>query len=169
MNISMKHFFSISNITTGMVVVLVVLFLNQFMYLLPIHIGAFIVTITAVVIADLHALLWVLGKISMLQRKRLTILHDVVGVGLVVSITSGFILFLPLREYLVTVEAFWVKLAFVLVLIINSFVIARHLHIPTSRTFVSLTKRERRPLLISGAASAVSWAAVFASALLLDV
>jgi hypothetical protein len=105
----------------------------------------------------------------MLQRKRLTILHDVVGVGLVVSITSGFILFLPLREYLVTVEAFWVKLAFVLVLIINSFVIARHLHIPTSRTFVSLTKRERRPLLISGAASAVSWAAVFASALLLNV
>jgi len=165
----MKNFFSLSNIITGIVVVLVILFLNQFMYLLPIHIGAFIVTITAVIIADLHAALWVLGKIPMVQRKRLTVLHDVVSVGLVISITSGFILFLPLREYLVTVEAFWVKLAFVLVLIINSFVIARHMHIPTSRTFGSLTRRERRPLLISGAVSAVSWVTVFACALLLNV
>lgn len=68
-----------------------------------------------------------------------------------------------------TVEAFWVKMAFVGVLIINGFVIARHMHIPTTRTFSSLSKKERRPLFLSGAASGVSWIAVFVSALLLNV
>ena len=148
---------------------LATILLNQFMYVLPIHIGAFILTITAVIIADLHALLWARGKLPLLESRRLQMLHNAVSTGLLVSITSGFIMFLPLREYLVTVEAFWVKLAFVLVLIINSFVIARHMHVPTSRTFTSLTKQERRPLLISGAVSTISWIIVFASALLLNV
>ena len=139
------------------------------MYLLPLHIGAFIVTITAVIIADLQAILWAMGKLPTLKPQRLKVLHNVVSTGLLVSITSGFIMFLPLREYLVTVEAFWVKLAFVGVLIINSFVIARHMHIPTTRTFSSLSKKARRPLFLSGAASGVSWIVVFASALLLNV
>jgi len=147
----------------------VVILLNQFMYLLPLHIGAFIVTITAVIIADLQAILWAMGKLPALKPQRLKVLHNVVSTGLLVSITSGFIMFLPLREYLVTVEAFWVKLAFVGVLIINSFVIARHMHIPTTRTFSSLSKKARRPLFLSGAASGVSWIVVFASALLLNV
>lgn len=146
-----------------------VILLNQFMYLLPLHIGAFIVTITAVIIADLQAILWAMGKLPALKPQRLKVLHNVVSTGLLVSITSGFIMFLPLREYLVTVEAFWVKLAFVGVLIINSFVIARHMHIPTTRTFSSLSKKARRPLFLSGAASGVSWIVVFASALLLNV
>ena len=165
----MKNIFSLLNITTSIAVVLVVILLNQFMYLLPIHIGAFILTITAVIIADLHALLWARGKLPLLESRRLKMLHNVVSTGLLVSITSGFIMFLPLREYLVTVEAFWVKMAFVLVLIINSFVIARHMHIPTTRTFPSLSKKARRPLFLSGAASGVSWIVVFASALLLNV
>jgi hypothetical protein len=161
--------FSISSITTSIIIVSVVILLNQFMYLLPLHIGAFIVTITAVIIADLQAILWAMGKLPALKPQRLKVLHNVVSTGLLVSITSGFIMFLPLREYLVTVEAFWVKLAFVGVLIINSFVIARHMHIPTTRTFSSLSKKARRPLFLSGAASGVSWIVVFASALLLNV
>jgi hypothetical protein len=165
----MKNMFPISHIITGIGVVLVVVLLNQFMYLLPLHIGAFVITISAVIIADLQALLWVRGRLSTLKPQRLKVLHNVVSIGLLVSITSGFLMFLPLREYLVTVEAFWVKLAFVGVLIINSFVIARHMHIPTTRTFLSLSKKERRPLFLSGAASGVSWIVVFASALLLNV
>jgi len=165
----MKSIFPISQITTGIGVVLVVILLNQFTYLLPLHIGAFIVTITAVIIADLQALLWVRGRLLTLQGSRLKVLHNVISTGLLVSITSGFLMFLPLRGYLVTVEAFWVKMAFVGVLIINGFVIARHMHIPTTRTFSSLSKKERRPLFLSGAASGVSWIAVFVSALLLNV
>ena len=165
----MKNMFSMGGIITGIGVVLVVVLLNQFMYLLPLHIGAFIVSITAVIIADLQAILWVRGKLPMLESRRLKALHTVVSTGLLVSITSGIIMFMPLREYLVTVEAFWVKMAFVGVLIINSFVIARHLHTPTTRTFSSLTKKERRPLFLNGAASGVSWIVVFASALLLNV
>lgn len=165
----MKNLFSVLNITTALIVVSVVLLLNQFMYLLPVHIGTFIITITAVIIADLHALLWVLGKLPTLQPRRLSALHYVVSTGLMVAVTSGFLLFLPLRDYLVTVEAFWVKVFFVLVLIINSFVISQHMHIPTTRTFSSLTKKERRPLLISGAVSGISWITVFVAALSLNV
>ena len=159
--------FSSLGIITGIVVVAVVVLVNQFMYLLPIHIGAFVITITAVIIADLHALLWVLGKLPTLQKSRIAAMHYIVSTGLMVSVTSGFLLFLPLSKYLVTVEAFWVKMAFVAVLIINSFVIARHMNTPATRTFLSLTKQERLPLVISGAASAISWIMVFASALLL--
>lgn len=143
--------------------------LNQFMYLLPIHIGAFVVTIIAVVIADVQALLWVIGKLPTLHKRPIDVLHYLVSVGLFVSVTSGAFLFWPLREYLVTVETFWVKMVFVAVLIINSFVIAQHMHIPTKRTFASLSTVERRPLLISGGASAVGWVTVFVAALLLPV
>jgi hypothetical protein len=166
---NMKNIFSPLNIIIAISAVSAVLILNQFIYLLPIHIGSFVITITAVVIADLYALLWVIGKLSTLRSWCVTGLHYVVGTGLLVSITSGFVMFLPLREYLVTVEAFWVKVAFVIVLIINSFVIGQHMHIPTSQTFSSLTKKDRRPLIVSGAVSAISWITVFVSALMLNV
>ena len=165
----MKNTFSILRIAISLLVVLMILLLNQFMYLLPIHIGSFIITITAVIIADVQALLWARGKLPMLQSRPLIFLHSVVSVGLLTSITSGVLLFWPLREYLVTVEAFWVKVVFVGVLIINAFIIGRHMHIPTTRTFSSLSKKARRPLFLSGAASGVSWIVVFASALLLNV
>jgi hypothetical protein len=165
----MKNIFTILNISKAVVVVGAVLLLNQFIYLLPVHIGAFVVTITGVILADLYALLWVIGKFPTLQSRYLTGLHYVVGTGLLVSITSGFLMFWPLREYLVTVEAFWVKVVFVMVLIINSFVISAHMHIHTTQTFSSLSKTQRLPLFLSGATSAISWVTVFVAALLLNV
>lgn len=165
----MKNRFSIRNISTAFVVAGVVLLLNQFMYLLPVHISAFVVTIVAVVLADLYALLWAIGKCPTLHRRYVVGLHYIVGTGLVTSIVSGVLMFWPLREYLITVEAFWVKIVFVVVLIINSFVISSHMYIPTTQTFSSLSPKERRPLLLSGAVSAISWITVFAAALLLDV
>jgi hypothetical protein len=165
----MKHIFSFPALITGIVVVVAVVLLNQFMYLLPIHVGAFVVTIVAVIIADLQALLWVIGKLPTLKRRPINVLHYIVSAGLFASVTSGAFLFWPLREYLVTVETFWVKMVFVAVLIINSFVIARHMHVPTTQTFASLSPAQRRPLLLSGAASAISWVTVFVAALLLPV
>jgi len=139
------------------------------MYILPVHIGSFIITITSVIIADIHALLWVIGKLQTLSHRRMITLHNIVSIGLFVSITSGIIMFWPLREYLLTVTAFWVKMIFVVALVINSFIIARHVNIPTTRTFVSLTKNEQRPLIVSGLVSTVSWIGAFTSALFLGI
>ena len=165
----MKHILSFPTIMTGIIVVSSVAVLNQIMYLLPIHIGAFVITIIAVIIADLQALLWVIGKLSTLKRRPINVLHHMVSVGLFVSVSTGVFLFWPLREYLVTVETFWIKMVFVAVLIINSFVIARHMHVPTTQTFASLSAAQRRPLLMSGAVSAISWITVFVAALLLPI
>lgn len=131
---------------------------------LLVHITAFFVNISAVIIADVHAAGWVLGKLSTLPTRRMCFLHRFVQVGLVVSIASGFYMFYPLRDYLLTVPAFYVKIAFVLALLINAGVIGKHLHIATSRTFAEVTGKERRLLIISGAVSTISWVGVFTAA-----
>ena len=161
--------FSFYQIIIGALIVGVVFFISQFMYILPVHIGSFIITITAVIIADIHATLWTLGKLSVLPLQRMNLLHYLVSIGLLASVTSGFIMFLPLQEYLFSVTAFWLKMIFVLALIVNSFVISHHLKTITSRTFASLTKNERQPLFISGFISAISWIGAFISALFLGL
>lgn len=143
---------------------LIVVALSQQMYLLPVHIGAFFVTIAAVVIADLHAALWVLGKIEVLPKKRMRALHLFVGYGLLVSILSGFIMFLPLQDYLLSHLPFWIKLGFVGALVINSFVISTHMNVAASRSFKSLERKERTILLISGIVSTISWIGAFTAA-----
>ncbi len=159
----------LNKVIIGVLIVGAVFTVSQFMYLLPLHITSFVVTITAVIIADVHALLWTLGKIPILPRKRMVFLHYLVGVGLFTSIVSGAIMFWPLQDYLLTVPAFWAKMTFVLALVINSFIISKHLHTSITRSFSSLTKKERLPLFVSGGVSAVGWAGAFVSALFLGL
>jgi hypothetical protein len=153
----------------GFLSIAVVVFVSQFMYVLPLHIASFVVTIIAVIIADFHALLWMIGKYPTLPSRRMGTLHYVVSIGLLVSLTSGFLMFLPLREELLSISAFWVKMIFVLALVVNSFVISRHMHIPTTQTFASLTTGTRNVLLVSGLISSVCWAGAFFSALSLGM
>lgn len=124
---------------------------------LTVHIGTVFVLVPLVVIADLFALLWVLGRIDRLDVRILRTLHRLVYVGIALMITSGAIMFQSYQGYLLATPAFYVKMGFVAALIINSFVVGAHLHTATTRTFAELTWAERRPLLISGAVSTVSW------------
>lgn len=135
------------------------------MYVLPIHIASFVVTISVVLVSDIYALAWVLGKKAVLSKQKLTGLHNLIKLGLLVSVTTGALMFWPAREYLVTSPAFWVKMFFVFVLIINGYLIGRHLNIPPTKSFASLEKDEKRPLIISALVSTISWITVFVSAL----
>lgn len=72
-------------------------------------------------------------------------------------IITGFSLFWPLREFLLTRPQFYLKMSFVIALIINSIVISYLQKIATTRSFASLTLKEKLPLFISGAFSTVCW------------
>jgi hypothetical protein len=148
-------------ILVALAIILVLVVINKFIYVLPFHVGAFFITLIAVVVADLQALLWVLGKLPTLDKKQIHRLHSMVEVGLLVIVTTGILLALPVADYLVTITAFLLKMTFVFALIINSFVIKRHMDIPTTRTFASLTTGEKIPLLVSGLVSSASWIGAF--------
>lgn len=72
-------------------------------------------------------------------------------------ITTGLTLFWPMKEYLLTLPQFYIKMAFVATLICNGFVVGRLQKKASTRTFSSLSPRERTPLFISGAVSTLSW------------
>lgn len=74
-------------------------------------------------------------------------------------ITTGFLLALPSWTYRLQQPVFYVKMGFVLVLVINAFAIGKLARLAATKPFASLTKEEQRTLLISGALSGISWVA----------
>lgn len=134
------------------------------MEVLTIHISAFIITILLVIVSDLHALGWVTGFLKRLPQKRLITLHILVSAGLATSITTGLFLFWPEREYLLTDPAFQIKLLLVLMLIINAWVIHRHMQIAFTQTFRELSINTKLFLLLSGLVSTGGWIGIFFAA-----
>ncbi len=122
-----------------------------------VHIISLGLTICAIAVADHTGLDWVRGKRATVQAHKLTQLHWAVGIGLGLMIGSGFALFWPMREYLLASPAFYVKMAFVLALVINSLVIERLMHVATTSPFKQLHDATKKKLLLSGTVSAVSW------------
>lgn len=151
----------LKKISIVVVTILVLSLLSKFMYVVPIHVGAFFITIVAVIIADSSALAWMLGRKKLLEKKTLHLLHNIVNFGLLVIVVTGVLMFIPLQDYLLEVPVFMGKMVFVLALIINSFVIGKHVNLPTTRSYASLSKSEKIPLLISGAVSTMSWLGAF--------
>lgn len=132
--------------------------------ILPLHIAAVTWTVIVILLADHEGYVWVRGKEETLDPERLKHYHRIILTGLIFLIVTGAILFWPLRDYLFTAPVFYIKMAFVFALIINSFAIDRFLHVATKRSFKSLTKKERLPLFASGAVSAVSWVGAIVAA-----
>jgi len=133
--------------------------------LLQIHLFAVFTTIGLVIVADLHGLAWILGKIETSPKQRMMRLHQLVWVGLITIGFSGLMMFLLFyHEYLVSVTAFWIKMGFVLALFINAAVIGRLAKTSYTNKFSELSSKERLPLLISGCISAVAWIGAFTTA-----
>lgn len=130
---------------------------------LTIHIGSFLWNITLVVISDLFAGLWVLGKIKILPQTTMQRLHYLIVCGLVVSIGSGALLFSTVSSYLLEQPAFITKVLLVATLIVNAFLIHRHIPTATNRPFADVSRTERLPLLASGVLSTACWIGVIIS------
>lgn len=124
---------------------------------LYIHLGTLGFVALLVLFADHQALSWVLGHKEKLDGKTIQTVHYLTLVGLVVMIISGITMALPLTEYLLTVPAFFIKMGFVLALVINSFFIGKLMHTAVNHSYKSLAFSEKLPLFISGAVSGISW------------
>lgn len=131
------------------------------MYLLPIT-GTFhglVVLITALVIiySDHQGFLYFRGKKQTLSPAFITWSHRLVWVGLAIIIISGVLLVLPAWEYRLSQGAFYVKMGFVLVLIMNGLAIGKLSHKASSVPFVALSSEEKKTLLVSGGLSFIGW------------
>lgn len=125
--------------------------------LLPLHLTSLLYALVSVVRADHLGFLWIRGKSDTLDPKRVSTLHKHSFVGLSLMIVTGILLFLPMREYLLSRPQFFVKMAFVATLVINGFAIGKLKNIASTRKFSSLSLREKAPLFISGFISTISW------------
>lgn len=131
------------------------------------HLSSLALAVGGILYADTLAFSWMRGKKDTLWRTHLLRAHYIVSAALILLILSGTYLFWPMHTYLLHQPLFYLKMSFVLALVINSFVINKIMHVSTHKTFKSLEQMERLPLFISGTVSAVCWLGAGVSALLL--
>jgi hypothetical protein len=124
---------------------------------LPLHLISLAYVAWNIFHADHMGFDWMRGKVATLDVSRVRKYHHGSWIGLGLMIATGFALFWPLREFLLTRPEFYVKMAFVITLICNGFVIGKLQNTATTKTFASLSATEKLPLIISGAVSTISW------------
>lgn len=123
----------------------------------PLHFIVLGFTAWNVVLADHMGFTWIQGKAKTLNANNVKKYHYRVWTGLGLMILTGFFLFWPLREFLLTRTQFYVKMAFVTTLFINSFIIGYLKETAITKTYASLSLKEKLPFFISGALSTACW------------
>jgi hypothetical protein len=125
--------------------------------LLPLHLLSLLYILWNIAHADHLGFSWMRGKIKILNEEKVHVYHRGSWVGLSCMLFTGFLLFLPMREYLLTRPQFYIKMAFVITLICNGFVIGKLQKTATTKTYASLSFYEKAPLVTSGAISITAW------------
>ena len=121
------------------------------------HVPVLLVTVAAILYSDHKALAYMLGREQMLSRQFVRWSHGIVWVGLLAMIVTGVALTLPALEYRLGQAAFYVKMGFVLVLVMNAFAIGRISKMATATPFNALSDEQRSTLLVSGGLSVFGW------------
>lgn len=125
--------------------------------MLTVHLIIVIATVAVVLYSDEQALLWFLGKKQRLEKRSVDRLHMIVTWGLGLIILTGGYLYSRAPLAFLTSSVFLVKMAAVIALILNTYVIGRLSAVATSRSYASLSFKERVPLFISGGISVLGW------------
>lgn len=125
---------------------------------LPLHLLVLLFTAWNILQADHLGFKWITGKVNVLNESDVRKYHVRVWAGLIGMILTGFIMFWPMHEYLLTRWQFLVKASFVLALVANGFAIGNIQKVATKKWYKELTLREKIPLFISGAVSTIGWA-----------
>ena len=134
---------------------------------LPLHLLILLATAVGIFKADKLGMAWMRGKKEMLDAAVLERYHWWVVAGLAGMILTGIGLVLPNPNDYIHNPAFVMKMVLVGMLVVNSAVIGSLMKIATVRSYASLSTREKLPLFISGAVSAVGWiGAVIAATML---
>ncbi len=125
--------------------------------LLYLHLASLTLAIVGIALADKVAFAWMRGTTETIAPAKLLQLHWIVTIALSGLVVTGLLMFWPLRDYLTGQPEFWIKMVFVLALLINSFFIEHFMGKAATTPFSSLTQKEKIPLFISGAVSGASW------------
>ena len=131
--------------------------MNSLYFLGELH--GIIILILAVIIlyTDHKGFQYFTGKVETLPERFVRRSHLLVFTGLILMIVTGIILTVPAWEYRLSDPTFYIKMGFVLVLIMNSFAIGQLSKKSTSTPFSELTSGEKQTLMVSGALSAAGW------------
>lgn len=125
--------------------------------LLPLHLITLGFIFWTIIRADHLAFSWIRGKVSTLPKEKVQKYHRNTWIGLSGMLLTGFLLFLPMREFLLTRPQFYAKMAFVVTLIANGFAIGHLQKIALTKSFKQLTLKEKIPLFVSGGISTLAW------------
>ena len=139
----------------------------MYQLILWLHIGSLCLAGVGILYADTSALGWLLGKHATIDKRAVFVSHWIVTLGLAGLLLTGSYLFWPMRNYLITSPLFLTKIAFVIALVINSFIIERLILIAEIRPFRTLTLTKQIEFFVSGAVSTASWAGAFILALVI--
>jgi uncharacterized membrane protein len=127
------------------------------MELEDIHLITLALTALVILYSDHKGFQYFWGSLETLPRSFVTWSHRLVWTGLILMILSGFFLMLPAWEYYLADPVFFVKMGFVLTLVVNAFFIGRLSLLTTERAFQELPSDLKKTLLVSGALSAAGW------------
>ena len=122
-----------------------------------VHLAIFLVTVVAILYADHLGFDYMRGKRTLLPPRLVSRLHYGVFTGLALMIATGSFLFMRTSGYYLNEPLFFVKVGFVLPLILNGWFIAKMSRIASERPFTLLSREERSLLFLSGALSAIGW------------
>lgn len=125
--------------------------------LLPLHFAVLGFTAWNVILADHMGFNWIRGKAQTLAKDKVKKYHYRIWIGLGLMILTGLFLFWPLREFLLTRTQFYVKMAFVATLVVNSLIIGFLQETAITRSYASLSFKDKIPLFVSGAISTACW------------
>lgn len=131
------------------------------------HLVSLAIAAGGILYADSLGMKWIRGKIERLDVLDLERAHLIVSIALLLLVITGGIMFWPMRSYLLFQPLFLLKMAFVLLLILNSFVIDSMMHLSRLHSFRDLAQRQKISLFVSGAVSTVCWLGAGITALIL--
>lgn len=130
--------------------------------MLTAHLTILSFTVLIIIFTDFNGLLWLLGKKQRLSKKLFTILHRLVSIGLIgMILTGGYMAYGYGTEVLMRNYVFSAKMSFVLILIINAYLIGKHMHLFFEKPLRELSRKEKQSLTISGLVSTSSWIIIF--------
>lgn len=132
-----------------------------------VHILVLLFVAYTLFLSEREAVLWLRGKKETLDKEMLQKYHHRMWAGLLLMIATGLTLFWPDRDILPSIPAFQLKMFFVFCLLLNAFALGKLMPIATARSYKSLSRKEKMPLMVSGGVSFVCWFGAFTCAFFL--
>ena len=132
-----------------------------------VHLIALSITVCVVIATDLYGLSWVRGKRKTLDAQLLQRSHRIIWYGLATMIISGIAMAFSNWQAYLSLRLFDLKMLFVLVLVINGYLIGKHMHLASTHLWQQLPTSKKRALIVSGVLSTGSWIGAFVCAKIL--